>query len=248
MCRYIYALAHAFSGISHRNIDFDDLVSDGNFGLTDALQKYDRTKGPFRPYCNLRIRGEMLNGIRKRSGNSRAVHKALCFLRDLEEQRMREGKKFSAEEYVVYLSARGTPQRAINDLKEMNFKYVSMSSLDEKLDGLDESKRYSFLDTIVDLHQPLLSEEAVYNELEDILTDELVQCTYRERLFIVKYLEEKESIDEIGRKEGITASRVCQIIQGALRDPTRFKKVKEYLSINSHASFGRVLRQVRRVC
>ena len=48
------------------NVDYDDLVSYGIFGLIDAIDKFDLTKNvKFETYASLRIRGAILDQIRK---------------------------------------------------------------------------------------------------------------------------------------------------------------------------------------
>ena len=56
------------------NVEYDDLVGYGIFGLIDAIDKYDHTKqNKFETYASLRIRGEILDQIRKMDWIPRTV-------------------------------------------------------------------------------------------------------------------------------------------------------------------------------
>ena len=53
------------------NVEYDDLVGYGVFGLIDAIDKFDATKEvKFETYASLRIRGAILDQIRKKIGRA----------------------------------------------------------------------------------------------------------------------------------------------------------------------------------
>ncbi|MFN7934952.1 MAG: sigma-70 family RNA polymerase sigma factor [Bryobacteraceae bacterium] len=55
-----------------RSVEFDDLYQNGVLGLMEAVKKYDGSKGvPFMPYARFRIRGAILDGLRKADQLSR---------------------------------------------------------------------------------------------------------------------------------------------------------------------------------
>jgi len=61
-----------------RAADIDDLISYGQSGLLEAARRYDPERGvPFRAFANFRIRGAMLDGVRKLSHLPRRVHERL---------------------------------------------------------------------------------------------------------------------------------------------------------------------------
>ena len=62
------------------NVEYDDLVGYGVFGLIDAIDKFDYGKGiKFETYASLRIRGEILDQIRKMDWIPRTVRQKYPF-------------------------------------------------------------------------------------------------------------------------------------------------------------------------
>lgn len=62
-------------------VDFDDLLSAGREGLLDAARRFDATKEiPFRPWANLRIRGSMIDDVRRMSLLPRRAYERLAAL------------------------------------------------------------------------------------------------------------------------------------------------------------------------
>ena len=65
------------------NVDFDDLVGYGVFGLIDAIDKFDYSKGnKFETYASLRIRGEILDNIRRMDWVPRSLRKKKILCRE----------------------------------------------------------------------------------------------------------------------------------------------------------------------
>jgi len=64
-----------------RAVEFDDLLSAGREGLLDAARRFDPARGiPFRAYANVRIRGAMIDGVRRMSALPRRAHERLAAL------------------------------------------------------------------------------------------------------------------------------------------------------------------------
>src|SRR5690554_4310891 len=62
-------------------IELDDLVSAGREGLLDAARRYDvEQQVPFRAYANFRVRGAVLDGVRRMSALSRRTYERLAAL------------------------------------------------------------------------------------------------------------------------------------------------------------------------
>lgn len=62
----------------HRGIDYADLESAGREGLLEAACRFDESRGvPFRAYANFRVRGAILDAVRKMSAMPRAAYKRL---------------------------------------------------------------------------------------------------------------------------------------------------------------------------
>ena len=85
------------------NVEYDDLVGYGIFGLIDAIDKYDAGKDvKFETYASLRIRGSILDQIRKMDWIPRTVRQKQKKLDEAVKQvEMRTGKNASDEEIAV---------------------------------------------------------------------------------------------------------------------------------------------------
>jgi RNA polymerase sigma factor FliA len=74
-------IARQLSKSIGRGVEFDDLLSAGREGLLDAARRFDADRGiPFRAYANLRIRGAMIDGVRRMSALPRRAYERLAAL------------------------------------------------------------------------------------------------------------------------------------------------------------------------
>ena len=87
------------------NVEYEDLVSYGIFGLIDAIDKFDRSKDvKFETYASLRIRGAILDQIRKMDWIPRTVRQRQRKIDDaIKSVEMRTGKNASDEELAAEL-------------------------------------------------------------------------------------------------------------------------------------------------
>jgi len=74
-------IARQLSKSMGRAVEFDDLLSAGREGLLDAARRFDAARGiPFRAYANVRIRGAMIDGVRRMSALPRRAYERLAAL------------------------------------------------------------------------------------------------------------------------------------------------------------------------
>ena len=87
------------------NVDYDDLVSYGIFGLIDAIDKFDLTKNvKFETYASLRIRGAILDQIRKMDWIPRTIRQRQRKMDEaIKTIEMRTGKNATDEELALEL-------------------------------------------------------------------------------------------------------------------------------------------------
>ena len=87
------------------NVEYDDLVSYGIFGLIDAIDKFDAAKNvKFETYASLRIRGAILDQIRKMDWIPRTVRQRQRKIDDaIKAVEMRTGKNATDEELALEL-------------------------------------------------------------------------------------------------------------------------------------------------
>lgn len=187
------------------NVEYDDLVSYGIFGLIDAIDKYDLSKSvKFETYASLRIRGAILDQIRKMDWIPRTVRQRQRKMEDAVKQiEMRTGKTATDEEIAKELGL--SDDELLNwqsQLKVTNV--VSLNEFEENgpeplVDAANPS-RFSQPEEVV--------EEA---ELKETLAESLKILTEKERRVIELYYYEEMTLKEISAILGVSESRVSQL-------------------------------------
>ena len=193
------------------NVEYDDLVSYGIFGLIDAIDKFDLEKNvKFETYASLRIRGSILDQIRKMDWVPRT-------LRQRQKQMDSAAAKIEAKE--------GRPATDIEIAKELNIpeeeysgwkseiQLANMISLDDYLEQSGDaniepggSQRFE---------QP---EKAIEKEeLKQMLTEAIKTLTEKECSVITLYYYEDLTLKEISQILEVSESRVSQLHSKALQ-------------------------------
>ncbi len=205
------------------NVEYDDLVSYGIFGLIDAIDKYDISKqNKFETYASLRIRGEILDQIRKMDWIPRTVRQRQkqidAAIREIESTTGRNAKDeeiaqklgISADEYNDWQS-----QLKVTNLVSLN-EFMEQGS--DVPNGRNASSHFS---------TPEESYEK--NELKEVLRDSLNLLTEKERRVIELYYYEELTLKEISMVLEVSESRVSQLHTKAL---SRMKdKMGKYMGI-----------------
>jgi RNA polymerase sigma factor for flagellar operon FliA len=189
-----------------RNVDQSDLVSNGIFGLIDAIDKFEPERGfKFETYAINRIKGAILDGLRALDWVPRSVRsRAREIERSMSELEHRLHRTPTDEELAAHMSTGVDAVRAT--LAEMS--NLGLVALDE-LVGPDSSSSMS--DFIADPSG--VGPEAAFQaeETRHLLSDAINRLPDRERLVITLYYFEGLTLAEIGDVLGVTESRVCQI-------------------------------------
>lgn len=205
------------------NVEYDDLVSYGIFGLIDAIDKFDLSKSvKFETYASLRIRGAILDQIRKMDWIPRTVRQRQRRMDEaIKVIEMRTGKNATDEELAAELEL--SPEELCNwqsQLKVTNV--VSLNEFEENgpepVVDADNRTRYA---------QPEAVVEAA--ELKETLAAALDLLTEKERKVIELYYYEEMTLKEISRILDVSESRVSQLhTKGLLK---MRKKMGTYMDI-----------------
>lgn len=196
------------------HVEYDDLVSYGIFGLIDAIDKFDLNKGiKFETYASLRIRGAILDQIRKMDWIPRTLRQKCRKIESAQQKIMeRSGKVVNDEELAKELNI------SLEELEvwQNQTKILNLISLDEYLDqGSEvaaergERSKNSFLE------QPEHTIEK--NELKKILLQTMESLTEKEKKVIIFYYYEELTLKEISILLKVSESRVSQLHTKALQ-------------------------------
>ena len=193
-----------------QNVEQSDLVSYGIFGLMDAIEKFDLTRGyKFETYAMSRIKGAIIDELRTIDWVPRSVRaKARAIERAYSKL---EGELHrTPEEHEVVSELAMTREQFTQTLSQISL--VGIVPLDELLSGSDGSDggQSTLADTIADgTDDPVEAFEV--QEIKHILAEAVEGMPERERLVLTLYYYEGLTLSEIGDVLGVTDSRACQI-------------------------------------
>ncbi len=200
-------IAYHLGGRLPPSVDINDLVQAGMLGLMEAANKYAGDRGAnFETYAGIRIRGAMLDELRRMDWVPRSVHRRVRGM--IEAMRIVEGRSGGmasdadiAAEMKVSLSEYHEIAREAS--------HCRMFSMEE-LAGAD-SELHSASESIASPEQAM--------EREDVITalaGSVETLPERERLIISLYYSDELNLREIGEVLGVSESRVCQLHGQAL--------------------------------
>jgi RNA polymerase sigma factor for flagellar operon FliA len=191
-----------------RNVDPQDLVSYGTFGLIDAIDKFDLERGyKFETYAVNRIKGAILDELRALDWVPRSVRaRAREIQRSLAELEHGFKRSVTDQELADHM---GVPVEQLQDhLGELS--KLGFVALDDLLNpGERDSGAIGDLLADPKAHDPSGSFEKV--ETRFMLADAVNRLPDRDRLVVTLYYFEGLTLAEIGRVLSVTESRVCQI-------------------------------------
>lgn len=192
-------------------VEYDDLVGYGIFGLIDAIDKFELTKGvKFETYASLRIRGSILDQIRKMDWIPRTLRQKQKKLETAtKEMEVQLGRPASNEELAENM---GISLEELEDLVNQT-QIANLVSLDEYLEQGSEVK--AELGNSPRFEQP---EEVIERqELKKMLSEAISSLTENEQRVIAFYYFEELTLKEISKILEVSESRVSQLHTKALR-------------------------------
>ncbi len=185
------------------SVQLEDLVQAGMIGLLEASRNYDENQGAsFETYAGIRIRGSMLDEIRKNDWAPRSVHrKARMVAEAVREIEHEQGRDARDTEIAISL---GMPLEEYYKILQDN-SYHKVLSFEDMGSG-DES----ILDNMMD-HTPGIIDGLQRDDIRRILSEAIASLPERERLVMALYYDEELNLREIGAVMGVSESRVSQI-------------------------------------
>ncbi len=187
------------------NVEYDDLVGFGVFGLIDAIDKFDLNKGvKFETYASLRIRGSIIDSIREIDWVPRSLRQKSKELEkvywEIENQLGR-----SATDNEVAKKLGISVDEFYKLLNDVNVS--SMVSLEEFLEqnyeigvDLSNSSRDDRPESYVEI-----------SEIKNILADSIEKLPEKERTVVSLYYYEELTLKEISAIMKVSESRISQL-------------------------------------
>lgn len=196
-------IAYHLLGRLPRSIQIDDLMQAGMEGLLLAAMHYDDTKGAsFETYAGIRIRGHMLDEVRRNDWVPRSVYRNARLIsqavRAVENRLNREAKDHEIAEELG----------------------ISLDEYHEMLTDTNGSHLYGFedlgvTDDMMQSDEEIMHMEPFQNAMRDDMKERLAEVIAslpkNERLALSLYYEHELNLKEIGEILGVSESRVSQI-------------------------------------
>lgn len=196
-------IAYHLSGRLPRSVQLDDLVQAGMLGLLESLKQYDDTKGAsFETYAGIRIRGAMLDEVRKNDWVPRSVYRnartIAAAVREVEKRLARDAKDHEvAAELGLSLAQYYEMLNDANGAHLLGFEDLGVTD-----------------DVLKDESQGESTEPHVHAQRADMrryLSHIIDALPKNEQMVLSLYYEHELNLKEIGDVLGVTESRVSQI-------------------------------------
>ena len=202
-------IAYHMAGRLPPSVEVSDLIQAGMLGLLEASAHYTADRGAsFETYAGIRIRGAMLDALRKLDWAPRSVHRksraAAAAMREIEAEFGREARDMEvAERMGVSLD---DYHRILQDAASCR-----LSSLDDSGDVDDESPIARTADDSADPFR-----DTADQDFRKALVHAIEELPEREKLVMSLYYDDELNLKEIGAVLKVTESRVCQLHGQAL--------------------------------
>jgi len=192
------------------NVEVDDLIQSGMMGLLDAAKHYSAEKGAnFETYAGIRIRGAMLDEVRKSDWTPRSVHRNMREMADV-VRKIENAKGHDATPLDI-AAGLGVPIEEYHKLVQ-NAASCRVFSFDQMGSSEDES---SPAERARD-ESPGPLDNMENAGFRDALSGAINGLPEREKLVLSLYYDEDMNLREIGEVLEVSESRVCQIHGQAL--------------------------------
>lgn len=187
-------------------VDVNDLMSAGLFGLMDAIDAFDPLRGvKFETYCAPRIRGAIFDELRAMDWVPRLVRSRTSKVEKVRKEfELSNGRKPTDDEVASLMNV----SSAEYDKLQKDSRPVGVVSLDRKAFESDSSRDVREVDVIEDGRQLNPAELVQRGDLQVLITKGLSRA---ERLIVILYYYEEMTMKEIGLTLDLSESRVSQM-------------------------------------
>ncbi|MBE3592651.1 MAG: FliA/WhiG family RNA polymerase sigma factor [Thermoanaerobacter sp.] len=196
--------------------EYEDLINQGVIGLIDAIEKYQPSKGvKFETYATLRIRGEIIDYLRRKDWMPRSLKKKY---KKIEKTVETLQQKYNREPTVEEI----TEACGLNETDVLKtLSYINVSNINSLEEAIENNFKLHAISNNVELKNP--EEEVLYKELKRKLASAIESLPNKERLVITLYYYEDLNYKDISKILNLTESRISQIHTKAI------KRIREML-------------------
>lgn len=200
-------IAHHLMNRLPDSVQVDDLIQAGMLGLLEALKNFDATQGAsFETFAGIRIKGAMLDEVRRSDWTPRSVHKNSRMI----------SEAIQAIESKTHSEARDADIARYLGLPADEYHRMLQDSASCRLFSVDEladSENHHY-DAPAEEDEPLADLER--EGFQQALADAILRLPERESLVVSLYYDDELNLREIGEVLGISESRASQICTQAV--------------------------------
>ncbi len=203
-------IAYHMSARLPADVHIDDIIQSGLIGLLNAGKNYDAKQGAqFETYATIRIRGAILDEVRRAGWAPKSVHKKArdlsAAIQEIERRTGRDARDIEiAQQMGVPIEKYYQILQDGNACRMLNFDDLGID--DSQSLGFFEDKSKNVVDKIVE------------HEFRQQLAENIASLPERERMVMSLYYDSGMNLKEVGLLVGISESRVSQLLgQAQLR-------------------------------
>lgn len=203
----VQRIAYHLAARLPRSVEIDDLIQAGMIGLMEAARAFDTAGGAsFETFAGIRIRGSMLDELRRGDWAPRSVHRKVREASSVMAQiEQRTGRAAAANEVAGAMGiSLDEYHKAMDDAART--QVLSFDNGDGEKDPFD----------VADIAGHTPAREHDRGEFTQQLAAAIENLPERERMIMALYYQEEMNLREIGAVLGVTESRVCQLHGQAL--------------------------------
>jgi RNA polymerase sigma factor FliA len=199
-------IAYHLVGRLPANVQVEDLIQAGMIGLLEAARRFDPAHGAsFETYAGIRIRGHMLDEVRRGGWSPRAARrKARQIAAAMNQVEQASGGEARDADVAAALGVEIAEYHALRH-DAARFGVVSITEL-TGADGEDDD----WLERVAD-HHPSPAEDVESEETLVRVAAAIERLPEREKIVMSMYYDDELNLREIGAVLGVTESRICQI-------------------------------------
>ncbi len=184
-------------------VQVDDLIQAGMIGLIEASNKYDISKGAsFETYAGIRIRGAIVDEMRRGDWAPRSVHRNARRLQEaISSVEHRKGRDATDQEIALEMGV------SVDEYHDMLQDSASCRLFSfEEVTSEEGGRELPVMQMLDTPHK-----DVEQNALKKALAEAITQLPEREKLVLALYYDEELNLKEIGQIIGVSESRVSQI-------------------------------------
>lgn len=185
----------------------DDLLQAGMIGLLEASRKYDASQGAsFETYAGIRIRGSMLDELRRNDWAPKSVHRKVRDISGaIREIEHREGRDARDEEVIDMLGiSQDEYYKTLQDIS--THRVLNWEEL-----GIDDD---AFGHSLAD-NKPGVQDQLEKQNFQNNLSEAIASLPEREKMIVSLYYESELNLREIGSVLNVSESRISQLLSQA---------------------------------